>query len=104
MRLARPDGEANGKAMIQWPLVRLALESTLPEQVYKPFFIGQPLEKVIGDFSDRKGAEVHVTLEGGFDATDRFSWAYTGGGHVKNVNYKGVPGKLRGVQILTEPP
>jgi hypothetical protein len=77
--------------MIQWPLVRMALESNLPEQIYKPFFIGQPLEKVIGDFSDRKGAEVVVRLEGGFDATDKHSWAYTGGGHVKNVNYKGVP-------------
>lgn len=91
VRLTRPDGEAKGKAMIQWPLVRMALESNLPEQIYKPFFIGQPLEKVIGDFSDRKGAEVVVRLEGGFDATDKHSWAYTGGGHVKNVNYKGVP-------------
>jgi hypothetical protein len=91
VRLSRPDGEAKGKAMIQWPLVRLALVSDLPAQVYKPFFTGQPLEIVIGDFSDRKGAEVHVSLEGGFDATDRHSWAYTGGGRVKNVNYKGVP-------------
>jgi hypothetical protein len=91
VRLRRPDGEATGKALIQWPLVRLALESTLPEQIYKPFFIGQPLEKVISDFADRKGAAVHVKLEGGFDATDRHSWAYTGGGTVKNVNYKGVP-------------
>ena len=91
LRLSRPDGEATGKAMIQWPLVRLALESSLPAQVYKPFFTGQPLEIVIGDFSVREGAEVHVKLEGGFDATDRHSWAYTGGGRVKNVNYKGVP-------------
>jgi hypothetical protein len=91
VHLIRDDGTVTGKAMIQWPLVRLALESTVPEQVFKPFFIGQPLEKVIGDFSDRKGAEVHVTLEGGFDATDRTSWAYTGTGRVKNVNYKGVP-------------
>jgi hypothetical protein len=91
VRLRRPDGEAKGKALIQWPLVRLALESTLPEQIYKPFFIGKPLEKIIGDFTDRKGAVVNVKLEGGFDATDRQSWAYTGGGFVKNVNYKGVP-------------
>ena len=89
--LTRSDGEARGKAMIQWPLVRLALDSTFPEQVFKPFFIGQPLEKVIGDFTDREGAEVRVSLEGGFDATDRHSWAYTGSGRVKNVNYRGVP-------------
>jgi hypothetical protein len=90
-RLSRRDGEATGKAMIQWPQVRLALESTLPEQLLKPFFIGQPLEIVIGDFTDRKGAHVHVKLEGSFDASDRFSWAYTGSGSVENVSYKGVP-------------
>ena len=91
LRLSRPEGEATGKAMIQWPLVRLAVESTLPEQLLKPFFKGQPLEIVIGDFSDRKGARVHVRIEGGFDATDRYSWAYTGSGTVENVSYKGVP-------------
>ncbi len=91
VRLTRPDGEARGKAMIQWPLVRLALETTLPIPVYRPFAIGQPLEKVLNDFSERKGAEVKLTLEGGFDATDPFSWAFAGGGRVKNVNYRGVP-------------
>jgi hypothetical protein len=77
--------------MIQWPLVRLALDSDLPAKVYQPFFRGQPLEKVIADFAERKGAEVRVSLEGGFDATDRHSWAYTGSGRLKNMNYKGVP-------------
>jgi hypothetical protein len=91
LQLKRSDGTATGKAMIQWPLVRLALDSSFPEQVYKPLFIGKPLEKVIGDFQRREGAEVRVTLEGGFDATDRHSWAYTGNGSIKNVNYKGVP-------------
>jgi hypothetical protein len=91
VRLTRPDGEARGKAMIQWPLVRLALETTLPIPVYRPFASGPALEKVLNDFSERKGAEVQLTLEGGFDATDPFSWAFAGGGRVTNVNYRGVP-------------
>ncbi len=91
VRLSRPDGVATGKAMIQWPLVRLALESNLPARTYQPLFAGQPLEKVILDFSERKGAAIQVRLEGGFDATDRRSWAYTGGGNLKNMNYRGVP-------------
>ncbi len=91
LRLARPDGEAIGKALIQWPLVRLSVESTLPEQIFKPFFIDKPLEKVIGDFTDGKNASIHLKLEGGFDATDRSSWAYTGSGTLKNVSYRGVP-------------
>jgi hypothetical protein len=91
LELSRPDGRAAGKALIQWPLVRLALRSSMPSEVYKPFFIGKPLEKVLNDFSQRSGAAFDLELEGGFDATDRHSWAYTGGGSVKNVNYKGVP-------------
>jgi hypothetical protein len=77
--------------MIQWPQVRLALTSTLPTEIYKPFFVGLPLAIVLNDFTARKGAAVSVSLEGGFDATDRHSWAYTGGGNLQNMNYKGVP-------------
>jgi len=91
LRLTRADGMATGKALIQWPLVRMALHSTLPAAVYKPFFIGQPLEHVIDSFKERKGASFDIRLEGGFDATDRHSWAYSGGGTVENVSYKGVP-------------
>ena len=94
LRLTRPDGEACGKVMIQWPLVHLALETNLPIPVYRPFFIGQPLEEVLNDFTERKGAEVKVTLEGGFSVNDPTSWAYSGDARVKNVNYRGVPVNL----------
>jgi hypothetical protein len=91
LRLTRADGEALGKIMIQWPLVRLAIETNLPIPVFRPFFVGQPLEQVLNDFTERKGAEVKVALEGGFNATDPSSWALTGEAKVKNVNYRGVP-------------
>ena len=91
LRLDHQAGKATGKVMVQWPTVRMALKSTLPARVYKPFFLGQPLEQVINDFSERKGANFDVHLEGGFDATDRHSWAYAGGGKVRNVSYRGVP-------------
>jgi hypothetical protein len=91
VRLTRPNGEIRGKAMIQWPLIRLALDTNLPIPVYRPFFIGEPLEQVLNDFSERKGAEAKVTLEGGFDADVPDSWAFVGDAKVQNVNYKGVP-------------
>ena len=91
LRLTRQDGEATGKAMVEWPLVRLELHSTLPVPVYRPFFVKQPLEVVLNDFSEREGAAVDVKLEGGFDMTNKFAWAYTGSGSVRNLNYKGVP-------------
>jgi hypothetical protein len=91
VRLTRPDGVASGKAMFQPPMLRMALHSTLPAPVYKPFFTGQPLEQVIDDFSLGEGASFDIRLDGGFDITDHHSWAYTGGGTVKNVGYRGVP-------------
>lgn len=89
--LARKDGTASGKALIQGPLVQLALKSTLPSDIYLPFFIGQPLELVIRDFGKLPGAKVDVELEGGFDTREKQSWAYTGRGQVDNVTFKGVP-------------
>jgi hypothetical protein len=91
LQLSRPDGVATGKVMIEWPLVRISLQSTLPASVYKPFFIGKPLEIVIDSFKERGNASFDVRLDGGFDASDPHSWAYSGGGTVKNVSYKGVP-------------
>ncbi|MEO5916473.1 MAG: AsmA-like C-terminal region-containing protein [Luteolibacter sp.] len=91
VELARGDGAAHAKALIEWPVVRLDLKTTLPIPVYRPFFVGQPLEMVLNDFSEREGATVDVKLEGSFDASNKTAWAYTGGGTVKNVNYKGVP-------------
>lgn len=91
VRVTRPDGEARGKVLLQWPLVRLAVETNLPIAVYRPFFLNQPLEQVLNDFSERKGSEVAVTLEGGLDTNDPNSWAFAGHAGVKNVSYRGVP-------------
>lgn len=89
--LVRKDGTASGKIMVEWPIVRLAVRSNMPAAVFGPFFRGQPLEKVIADFSARDGAVCEVDLEGGFDATDRFSWAYSGNVSLKNMDFRGVP-------------
>ncbi len=91
LRILRPDGKAEGKAMIEWPHVQLAMHTTLPVPVYRPFFVGQPLELVLNDITEREGAAVDVSLEGGFNAQNRIAWAYTGSGTAKNLNYKGVP-------------
>jgi hypothetical protein len=91
LHLLRPDGEARGKVMIDWPFVRQHLRTTLPIPVYKPFFVGQPLGAVLNDFVERPGASVEVSIDGGFDASDPHSWAYTGSARVRNVSYRGVP-------------
>ncbi|RYD23812.1 MAG: hypothetical protein EOP88_02635 [Verrucomicrobiaceae bacterium] len=91
LNLVRPDGKAEGKAMIEGPLVRLQLHTTLPVPVYRPFFVNHPLGKVLQDFTERDGAEVDVTLEGGFDTSNKHAWFFKGNAGAKNVNYKGVP-------------
>jgi hypothetical protein len=90
-RAVRPDGEVTGKLMVQPPLVRLALETSLPVEIYRPFFRDQPLGMVLGNFDGREGAEVAVRLDGGFDLSEPRSWAFAGRAAVKNMNYRGVP-------------
>ena len=93
LTLTRPDGKAEAKVLIEDGFVRLALHSTLPAPLYKPFFPGKPLEKVIGDFSENEGASTEITLEGSFVPKDRLSWSYTGHGTLRNLSYRGVPVK-----------
>jgi len=89
--IRRTDGKASGKMMLQWPMVRIAMESTLPIPVYGPIFKDQPLEKVIQSFGTGPQSEIHLRIEGGMDATERLSWAYQGAGTVSNVTYNSVP-------------
>ena len=91
LALIRKDGSARGKALIQGPMVQIALKSTLPSDVYLPFFTGQPLELVIRDFGKLPEAAIDVELEGGFDTRDKTTWAYSGRGQADNITFKGVP-------------
>jgi len=91
IKITRPDGQAVGKALKEGNLVRLKLNSTLPVSLYKPFFKGQPLEMIIGDFKENPKAMCELSIEGSFDTKNRFAWAYTGSGKLMNVAYRGIP-------------
>lgn len=91
IELERPDGKAEGKLLIEGSKVRIALHSTFPAPLYEPFFIGQPLEHVIADFSENENPSTEVFIEGHFDIHDHYAWGYTGHGTVKNLSYRGVP-------------
>ena len=91
IKLERPDGMAEGKLLIEGSKVRIALHSTLPAPLYEPFFIGQPLERVIADFSENKNSSTEVFIEGSSDIHDHSDWGYTGHGTLKNLSYRGVP-------------
>ena len=91
IKLTRPDGMAEGKLLMEGSKVRIALHTTLPVPLYEPFFSGQPLEYVIADFSENKNPFTEIFIEGAFDIRDRFDWAYTGHGTLRNLSYRGVP-------------
>lgn len=93
INLTRPDGAATGKLLMEGSKVRISLHTTLPAPLYEPFFPGQPLEKVVGDFSENKDPSTEVFLDGSFDTKDRYAWEYTGHGTVRNLSYRGVPVK-----------
>lgn len=94
--LSRPDGSAEAKLLVQGSKARLSLHSTLPATLFKPFFAGQPLEVVLGDFTENEEASTEVFLEGTFDLKDHYAWDYSGHGKIRNLSYKGVPVKAAG--------
>jgi hypothetical protein len=93
LTLTRPDGSAEAKLLMEGGSVRLALHSTLPAPLFKPFFPGKPLEIVIGDFTENENPSTEIFLEGSFDVEDKYAWDYSGHGSVRNLSYKGVPVK-----------
>jgi len=93
IRLRRPDGEAFGKVLIQWPLVRMQIDSTLAPPIYDPLVSGNAMKTLINRFKTSEGTKFKIHLEGGFDATDRESWAYTGSGSAQDITYREVPVK-----------
>ncbi len=90
-RVERDDGMARGRVMIRWPDVRLAMESTMPPPVYRPFFKGRPLEEVIDSFTVGDDSETRVVIEGGAEVGVHGSWHYEGYGTVGNVAFNGIP-------------
>jgi len=91
LTLKRPDGEAQGKILKEGNIVRIQLHSTLPIPLYKPFFKGLPLERIIADFTENKDSACEIQIEGSLDIQNRYAWAYNGLGSLSNISYRGVP-------------
>lgn len=88
-----PDGRAEGKVIIEPPLVRLEVHSTLPLGIYQQLTHGikQPIEKILEDFGATGSTTLDLTIDGSFDLNNRYAWSYSGHGNTKNLSYRGVP-------------
>jgi len=91
IKLTRPDGFATAKLLKERNIIRLKLDSTLPVTLYKPFFTGKPLEKIIGDFTETEESLAQISLEGSLDTEDKQAWSFNGSGTLNNISYRGVP-------------
>jgi uncharacterized protein involved in outer membrane biogenesis len=84
-------GQLKGGVQLKDSLVLYQLESTLPPTIWKPFFVDQPLEKVLGDFQGSAASSHFVKLTGKSDLNDKYNWAVQGQGKVENIRYRDVP-------------
>jgi hypothetical protein len=84
-------GKLNGEMTLVESLVAYQLESTLPPVIWEPFFKGEPLEKILADFSTQKNSDCRAKLTGSFDLKDIYNWACTGQVDTRNISYRGVP-------------
>ena len=84
-------GQLKGGLQLKESLLLYQLESTLPPTIWKPFFIDQPLEEVLGDFQGSSASRHFVNLTGKADLNDIYNWAVQGTGKVENVSYRDVP-------------
>ncbi len=84
-------GWLKGSAQLKGKDVSYQIESNFPPALGKPFFVGQPLEKVLDAFSPAGADETYVSLKGTADTTDIYKWHVEGKASVKNTAYRGVP-------------
>ncbi|MFY7817041.1 MAG: AsmA-like C-terminal region-containing protein [Akkermansiaceae bacterium] len=86
-----PRGKLTGMLFMDDAQVSYELESTFPPEIWRPFFPGQTLEKVLGDFSSHPQSRCWVKLNGKIDRKDRTAWSVDGQGKVENLRYRQVP-------------
>ena len=91
LKAARRDGQISGKILLQDSYVRAAIDSDLPLAVARPFFVGQPFGRVLGDFVENDHTKVRAKLECGWDLNDVHAWVVTGHGKVEQCTYRGTP-------------
>ncbi len=89
--IEHPQGKLTGMVDIEGTRARYELESTFPPDIWAPFFPGQALEKILGDFSSNDRSRYWVKLDGKLDRADRKAWSVDGQGKVENVCYRQVP-------------
>jgi hypothetical protein len=91
LKLARRDGQATGKLLVEDRYVRLALRTNLPISVGRPFFVNHPFGPVLNDFGDHERTREETELEFAFDLDEPDSWVCTGHAKLDHGSYRNIP-------------
>jgi hypothetical protein len=87
----RPDGSLRARVLVQPDLVRYEASTNLRVGVWRDFFNGVTLGKVLRDFSDRDDTTVAAKVEGRFNRADSHDWSAWGEASATHMAYRGTP-------------
>lgn len=84
------DSVARGKVLIRDRSVRYHIDSNIPIDHFRPFFVHLEFGKVLDDITTSAATTVHVDLEGTADIDDVTNWSCGGRFSVNEILYRGV--------------
>jgi hypothetical protein len=92
LHLTHKSGKIDGKLMLSTDDIRFQFLSSLPAEIFQPFFAGKVLGNVLAKFTTMTEAtEIALELEGTVSRSDPHQWACWGRGEVFNLAFAGVP-------------
>jgi len=91
IELRHAEGTARGKVLVSGGRVRYRVKTDVPVDPWRPFFVGKPLGKLLGDIEARPGHSVDVDLDGMAEVDNPLNWSCEGTIHTTGILYRGVP-------------
>ena len=91
LKVARRDGQATGKLLLQDRYLRFAVHTNLPIDVGRPFFVNHPFGVVLNDFGDNGRTREDTDLEFAFDLDEPESWICTGHAQMDHGSFRNIP-------------
>jgi len=93
LHLSHPRGKIDGQLMIRAEDVRFRFQSSLPAEIFEPFFTGKTLGNILAKFTMTEKSRVALDLEGTVSRADPHQWACWGRGEAFDLAFAGVPAK-----------
>jgi len=93
LHLTHERGKVDGQLMLTTDDVRFRFLSSLPAEIFEPFFRGKTLGNILAKFTMTESTRVALDLEGTFSRADPHQWACWGQGEASSLSFAEVPAK-----------